>query len=155
MFCGKCDNFMDITDDILIDKNIQYNKITENSSNYDDILTNESNAIDNDALSSSQNLKIKNKQEFFHCKNCGYNEEIKNETFIFSRNHNNDNDMFDTNIILNKYDTTLPYEKNYTCINKNCITHEKTELKKAIFYRKNNKYNVEYICYMCNTIFNI
>ena len=95
-----------------------------------------------------------NRPAYFYCKNCGFNFKIKNETFIFSRNKNNDNELFNTNILLNKYDSTLPYTKDYTCINKKCPTHTNSNIKKATFYRKNNTYNIKYICTVCDSFWN-
>jgi hypothetical protein len=95
-----------------------------------------------------------NRPASFYCKNCGYNFKIKNETFIFSRNKNNTVETFNTNIISNKYDTTLPYIRDYTCINTKCPTHKNPNIKKAVFYRKNNSYYIKYICTICDSHWN-
>ncbi len=156
----------DTLEDILNGKNItinltekQYNNIDKNSY-FNTLSSNEKTLILNRLYEklpkNSKILKsqISNKIAYYCCKNCGYHFEIKNETFIFRRNTNNDNEFYNTNIVLNKHDTTLPYTKEYVCINKECQTHKTPSLKKAVFYRKNNTYNIRYICCVCDSYWN-
>ena len=133
-----------------IDKNQTYNKLSPEKKTL--VL----NRLYEKLPKNSKILKTQeiNRPAYYYCKNCGYNIKIDNETFIFSRNKNSNNETFNTNIVLNKYDTTLPYTKEYTCINKNCPTHKNPSIKKAIFYRKNNTYYIRYICTVCDSYWN-
>ena len=91
------------------------------------------------------------KDSYFYCKSCGYYEKIPDKTFIFSRSFDkNNNDLVTNNFLNYKYDNTLPYSKKYNCENKACQTHKDPSIKKAVFYRLNNTYNIRYICTICD-----
>jgi len=98
------------------------------------------------------NEKINHKDSYFYCKKCGYNEIIPPKTFIFSRNKDKNNNQISNSKISNyKYDNTLPFSKNFNCINKDCTTHKEPEKKKAVFYRIPDSYIVRYICTSCDS----
>jgi hypothetical protein len=97
---------------------------------------------------------IVNKDSYFYCKSCGYNEKIPPKQFIFSRGDEKKDDTNGLRFINNKFDPILPYSKKYNCINSNCQTHSKPELKMAVFYRQTGSYNVKYICTICDSYWN-
>ena len=97
---------------------------------------------------------IANKDSYFYCKSCGYNEKIPPKQFIFSRGDEKKDDIYGSRFINYKYDNTLPYSKKYNCINNNCPTHTKPELKMAVFYRQSGSYNIKYICTICDNYWN-
>ncbi len=97
---------------------------------------------------------VTGKHAYYYCNNCGFNKQIENGTFIFGRNKNSNNKTFDRNIITNKFDTTLPFTRDYNCINDKCTTHKNPEIKKAVFYRINNSHNIRYICSVCDSYWN-
>lgn len=94
------------------------------------------------------------KESYFYCKSCGYYEKIPPRQFIFSRGDEKKDDMYNQSFINYKHDNTLPYSRNYNCINDKCITHKKPELKMAVFYRQKESYNVRYICTLCDSYWN-
>ena len=95
-----------------------------------------------------------NKESYFYCKSCGYNEKIPKKQFIFSRGDEKKDDIYSSRFINYKYDNTLPYSKKYNCISDTCLTHAQPELKMAVFYRQKGSYNVKYICTVCNNYWN-
>jgi hypothetical protein len=109
---------------------------------YDKIPKNQKNKPD---------TNISTKDSYFYCKNCGYNEKIPPRTFIFSRkSEKSSEDTFSSRFANFKHDKTLPTTKKYNCINKECSTHSKPELKNAVFHRIGNTYAIRYICSVCN-----
>lgn len=91
-----------------------------------------------------------NKDSYYYCKSCGYNEIIPPKQFIFSRGDEKNDDFYNYRFINYVHDNTLPKTKNYNCINEKCSTHSNPSLKMATFYRQNDSYNVRYICNICN-----
>ena len=95
------------------------------------------------------------KQSYFYCKNCGYNEKIPENMFIFSRNNEKITEaIFNPSFLNSKYDPTLPTTKKYNCINEICKTHTDPIIKKAVFYRQVNTYGLTYICCVCDSYWN-
>ncbi len=95
------------------------------------------------------------KQSYFYCKNCGYNEKIPENMFIFSRNNEKITEaIFNPSFLNSKYDPTLPTTKKYNCINEKCKTHAEPIIKKAVFYRHMNTYGLTYICCVCDSYWN-
>jgi hypothetical protein len=93
---------------------------------------------------------VVNKESYFYCKSCGYNEKIPGGQFIFSRGDEKKDDLYNYRFINYVHDNTLPRTKKYNCINKDCSTHQNPALKMAVFYRQKGTYNVRYICSICN-----
>ena len=172
MFCPDCENFMVITDVLNNNNNNDNNNDNNNnnnnnnnnsellSSDYDDIETdNELQTNVKKKKSMSSELKSEDivKKAYYYCNNCGYNEIIKNNTIIFNtRSEQNDNVIVKQHYLNFKYDNTLPISKKYNCINNDCKTHKNPELKHAVFYRnKINKYNLIYVCSVCDSFWNI
>jgi hypothetical protein len=95
------------------------------------------------------------KQSYFYCKNCGYNEKIPENMFIFSRNNEKMTEaIFNPSFLNNKYDPTLPTTKKYNCNNDKCKTHTDPIIKKAVFYRQVNTFGLTYICCICDSYWN-
>ena len=47
----------------------------------------------------------------------------------------------------------FPRTRDYICPNKSCKAHDKNYTdREAIFFRKNKSYELEYLCCICNTI---
>jgi len=97
---------------------------------------------------------ISNKESYFYCKSCGYNEKIPDKQLIFSKGDENKDDLYNYQFINYINDNTLPRSKKYNCINDNCPTHKNPSLKLAVFYRQKGSYNIRYICTICNNFWN-
>ena len=104
--------------------------------------------------SSKPTDSVVNKESYFYCKSCGYNEKIPNKQFIFSRGDEKKDDLYNYRYMNYIHDNTLPRTKNYNCVNKDCTTHKNPSLKMAVFYRQKGTYNVRYICTICNGFWN-
>ncbi len=100
----------------------------------------------NNVVDTSHAVKI-----FYICKTCGYDEQIKEGTLIFSRSSDtsyHDNIYYNYEDLI--YDQTLPNTRNYNCPNKECKSHTDFSLKEAVFKRFNG-YNLRYVCKACKT----
>ena len=86
------------------------------------------------------------------CFNCGYSKQISESIRLYQFNVNDTDNIIrtldDNKLLCN--DPTLPRTRDYICKNINCITHKKSELKEAVFIRISKKYNLQYICCVCN-----
>ncbi len=122
------------------DKTLVINRINEEKNNLDKILKPTDSVV--------------NKDCYFLCKTCGYNEIIDPNTFIFSRGDEKKDDIYNLNFVQYKHDCTIPNTKKYICINDKCATHNKPELKDAVFYRQKGTYSVRYICKICDSFWN-
>ena len=90
------------------------------------------------------------------CNNCGFTEEL-NESIRLHKYNKDDTSNLVRSLEENKLlcmSPTLPRTKAYECVNNNCITHKKPELKEAVFTRIPGKFNLEYICTVCNYSWN-
>jgi len=95
----------------------------------------------------------KSNKSYFICDNCGYNENIPDETIISSKSTNN--------IAQEYYDEerckemmhikTLPLTRNYVCVNSSCESHDDHSKREAVFFRMENTYAVRYICKSCSS----
>ena len=100
----------------------------------------------------NKNNSDNSKNTYFYCGNCGHSEIIKNNTVIFGKNIKiNEEELLNENIINYKYDQTLPFTKNYNCIDNKCRTHKEPHIKNAVFYRIEKSYEIKYICTICNS----
>ena len=142
-------------------KNFNINELNKNPS-FNKLSNNEKTLVINRILEKipknnkgQKNNEINiNKESYFYCKSCGYNEKIPKKQFIFSRGDEKKDDIYNSKFINFKYDNTLPYSKNYNCINNSCVTHKHPEQKMAVFYRQKGSYNIKYICTVCNNYWN-
>jgi citrate lyase gamma subunit len=172
MLCIKCNNYYDITDNI--EEQVGGENIEEYITNV--INKREVNDINmdvNDVENHPAFKKLKAKQKemvlkkvnmndmiggdtkvaYLICYNCGYNEEIKDDTLIFSKTTPNISKMYTTDNHNMKYSKIIPRTVKYVCPNDKCETHKKPEKKKAVFFRQNNSYNIKYVCLVCDTKF--
>lgn len=86
------------------------------------------------------------------CNKCGFNDEIKSGTILYSKTLKNN---FSSNININKditNDSTLLITTNYICPNKNCETYNDPSIKEANMTHYDGK--LIYICRICKTIWN-
>ena len=97
-----------------------------------------------------QKSKNLNTYGFFNCTNCGYFKNINNGTVLI------DNSKIKVNksklyYKLQSQNSILPRTKDYICPNKSCKANSKEFLdREAVFYRKQNSYNLNYLCCICN-----
>jgi hypothetical protein len=82
------------------------------------------------------------------------NLEPKTIFYKFSYNNLNNNITFD-NIDLIINNPILPRTKNYICQNKDCISHQDLDNKKAIIYRVKETFNTFYICCNCKFVWSV
>ena len=91
---------------------------------------------------------------FFVCSNCGYSVKIDDGTRIFSRTSNDISQSYTTGDYSDMlYSNILPRTRKYTCPNKKCESHKDPTKRQAVFFRKNNSYELVYICSACETSF--
>ena len=183
-FCPKCGYSLDIRKDITKNENKSFSNVNNFINNIlkDNLKLSEDFKVN----FTKNNLKINNKFKkkkkdiqqkiisffdkahtdiqgldvIYFCNNCGYKNNIKPGTILYSENKDkafseieNENERK-----LRSLDNTLPRTKNYICQNKECITHnnKNIHLKEAIFYRINNStYNIKYLCCVCKTSWRI
>jgi len=132
-----------------LNKNTEFNKLNSNEKT---LVINR--ILENNKNKGKTNDNVVNKESYYYCKSCGYNEIILPKQFIFGRGNESNNDNLNFDIKNYIYDNTLPRTKKYNCIDSNCSTHKKPELKLAIFYRERDTYNTRYICLICNAFWN-
>ena len=89
----------------------------------------------------------------FKCINCAQTYPIEPKTKILSLSSKN---KIHNKIDINKYkqmvnDPTLPHTANYICINDNCKTHEKPELREAVWFKPIVlSHTIITLCKVCN-----
>lgn len=89
----------------------------------------------------------------FLCTNCGFTKPVAPRTKIFSKV----SDKLSQNYTSGNYKDMLhssiaPRTRKYTCPNERCESHKDPEKREAVFIRKNNSYEVVYICTACETV---
>ncbi len=91
---------------------------------------------------------------FFVCSNCGYSIKINEGTRIFSRTSDDVSQTYGTDDYSDMlHSSILPRTRKYICPNKKCESHKNPIKREAVFFRKNNSYEVVYICGACETTF--
>lgn len=91
---------------------------------------------------------------FFVCSNCGFSVKIDDGTRIFTRTSSDISQSYTTGDYSDMlYSNILPKTRKYICPNKKCESHTNPVKRQAIFFRKNNSYEVVYICCACETSF--
>lgn len=128
-------------------ENISIEQIHENEY-FKSLDKNKKTMVINSFLKKTKNKTDELKNKFyFYCNNCGFNTPIKNKTCIYQDKI----DIKPINVENYKYDQTFPTTKKYVCINKNCDTHSKPEIKKASFFKLNpHSYETTFLCHVCN-----
>lgn len=90
------------------------------------------------------------------CPVCGFSTDLKPNTLLFTKikpKGHLDHDPLNLGLIEQKiHSPVIMKTKNYTCPNKDCLTHKHPEMKSASFERFNyQSYRVYYICDVCKT----
>ena len=88
----------------------------------------------------------------FVCTNCNYKEPITTSVKLYEIRKDKEimKQMTDYELKFYIADPTYPKTKDYSCKNINCITHKNKDLKKAIFFKDHNSYQLNYICTVCS-----
>ena len=120
-----------------LNKNTTFNKLSNNQKTL--VINRILEKIPKNKTKQADN--ITNRDSYFYCKSCGYNEIIPPRQFIFSRGDEKNDDFYNYRFRNYIHDNTLPKSKKYNCINDNCPTHDNPSLKLAVFYRQKNSYN--------------
>lgn len=165
-FCPKCDNNFDITHTSL--KISDYNKfktkyeylIKNDDINMDNIEDLKNNDTFKNLPESEQSIISKeidnilstDSSASFICNNCKLYESIKPDTLIFSKTSGLSNNYMSSNYKNMIHNDTLPLTRAYTCSNDKCDSHTDFSKRSAKFFRKNNSFELVYICTSCNTI---
>ena len=120
-----------------IKSNQQYKKLTSD----------EKKLIDKLNFKGSNNVS-------FSCKNCTNKVAIVKTTllYVIHYENNNNDDIIRDDIELLIKDPLLAHTNNYVCINAQCETHKNINKKDAVMTKSKNKYNIEYICTICKSI---
>jgi len=145
-------------------KGVDINKVAK-SMEYKKLKKTEKEKIYNiiqDILPAEQKKIIENKPvtmgdsnlAFFVCSNCGYSVKINDGTRIFSRTSDDVSQTYATGDYSDMLNSSiLPRTRKYVCPNKKCDSHKNPIQREAVFFRKNNSYEVIYICSSCKTSF--
>lgn len=91
---------------------------------------------------------------YFVCSNCGPLKRIEAGTLIYSKK----SDALSQNYSTGNYDNmlysdVLLHTRRYVCPNDKCVSHKDNSKRDAVIFRKNNSYEVKYICVACKTSF--
>lgn len=174
-FCQNCNNSLDITKNINIkkvEKNVintpeEFIKLYKNTvTNNFYINFNETNLklyLNKEDFSKeeynnifSSFYKILNNQKdlsqfYLKCVNCHTSNVLQAGTVLYSINFDSTEtfDMTNDDIMIKCNDPVLPRTNDYICPNTKCITHKDLENKEAVFFRKDNHFNLTYICCVC------
>lgn len=91
---------------------------------------------------------------YFLCNNCGNMEKIMPGTLIFSKTSQAISQSYSTSDSKEMVNSDiLPRTKKYLCPNKSCLSYKDPKKKEAVFFRKNNSFEIKYICVECKTEF--
>lgn len=102
------------------------------------------------------NEKNTSNSAFFICNNCGHHEAIKPKTMIYSKTLEGGNSTLVVEDQVSKvYSSILPKTRQYTCVNKDCISHKDVAKKIAVFYRLTGIYRMGYTCMACKSTWTV
>lgn len=97
-----------------------------------------------------------NVQAYLLCTNCYYHRPIDQGFRIMSKNqegtaytHDYVNEALYRNYA---YQRTLPITRNFKCTNELCPSNKDNVVPEAVFLRKDNTYNIIYVCKYCKSI---
>ncbi len=91
---------------------------------------------------------------YFVCSNCGPLKRIEPGTLIYSKKSDALSQNYSTGNYDNMlYSNVLLHTRRYICPNDKCISHKDKSKRDAVVFRKNNSYEVKYICVACKTSF--
>ena len=161
--------------------NIDIDDIIYKLENNKELSNQELNELDFDTILKStiyqkKNTKIKNKirknyeeliekkeasdtniSAYYLCKNCGFNEPIKEQRIIISRlsEEETDSDLQIISKLKNKlFSQILPRTREYICPNKSCPTLKNTS-NEAVFFKTRDQKQLWYGCTVCEHIWRI
>ena len=136
-------------------KSPEYKKLKTNEKEYiynkiQEILPNDKKKM----MVDKPDVNAKDNMAYFVCSSCGYSIEIKDGTKIFSRTADDLSQSYATGNYKNMlHSKILPHTRKYICPNDKCESHKDNTKREAVFFRKNNSYNVVTICKSCEAIF--
>lgn len=91
----------------------------------------------------------------FLCNNCNWKKEINNTIKLYSFNTQENVKKISPNEYVMIYNNPiLSRTKDYSCKNKDCISHKNFDKKEAVFFHDNNSLQVKYICGACYSSWN-
>jgi hypothetical protein len=94
--------------------------------------------------------EIDDNKSYFVCTNCGNYKEIQPKTLIFSKNINISSEEINLNMCTNNiYDYVLPRDRNYTCPNKKCPSHDDPIIRVRVTKRYKNIFKIINTCCAC------
>ena len=129
MFCPKCDNLLDISR-------------TDKS----DISTPDTN----------ENIKkiIDTNVSYYTCKTCFYSKQIETGQLIMSKQgKKSKTNYINLDLFKNKiYSNVLPYTRDYSCANQNCVGNKDIKQHEAVMYRMPNSMQIMYTCCACQSV---
>jgi DNA-directed RNA polymerase subunit M/transcription elongation factor TFIIS len=93
-------------------------------------------------------------EAYFVCKRCGYHEQIKEGTVVINKTSEMGiHEYEDMSIYADmKHSPFLPITREYICPNKKCVSQTDHSKREARFKRKNNSYNLRFICLACGEV---
>lgn len=134
----RSEEYQRLTDD---DKNHVYNKIQD------------ALPLNKKRISKETKTKKSEYKMFYLCKNCLFHRELQPKTKIYSKFYKTKvEDIKDTKDYSHMVDNPiLPRTKEYNCLNDECLTHKKPDLKEAVIITNREKQTVYYVCTVCKT----
>jgi hypothetical protein len=91
---------------------------------------------------------------YYVCSTCGPIKRIEPKTLIYSRKAEALSQNYSTSNYTNMlYSDILSRTRRYKCPNDKCESHKDNKKREAVFFRKNNSYEIKYICTSCKTSF--
>ena len=160
-FCPNCNSLFDISeihqeDSDEVSEELDTSSVSSGAAENED-KENEDKKDKKDKkenININKNKKVKSSIASFKCNNCNYSKPIDPGTKLYTRLSDEDIAIYNKEDYSNQINnSTLPRTRNYVCPNTTCITQTKPDLKEAVFLRKNNTFQVVYICTLCKTSF--
>jgi DNA-directed RNA polymerase subunit M/transcription elongation factor TFIIS len=149
LFCPNCQNLLNVSKTILAKDNVIDADTPQTVSQTTTEIKHSAKAIP-----PQPNLT----NAYHICTTCYYYEPINKETLIISKNKENVTKMYvDYKLFKDsKYSPILPRTRAYICKNDQCKTHGNSEIKEAVFFKKNSEQmDTYYMCTVCDAIWKI
>lgn len=99
---------------------------------------------------------IRKSSAFFICRNCNYSEPVKSGTLIYSQtiSFQERESVFDDYRAM-KDNPILRHTRAYICRNSKCPTIKDPSKRDAVMFRKDNGFQMIYVCCVCDTAMHI
>ena len=92
----------------------------------------------------------------FLCNNCNWTKQIDSTIKLYSFNTQENIKKISPNEYTMLFNNPIfSRTKDYTCKNKDCLSHKNINNKEAVFFHENNSLQVKYICGTCYYSWNI